>query len=119
MLAHSYAIFKLLASESAGPAVATPTLPVLKGCDVHASHCPPRGRHWDPRAEAQPSSGGTEVPNTFGPAAFYEHVDASGEYMECGVSESQFSEDKLRRAKRQGITSRAFRYLTFISAGIK
>lgn len=52
-------------------------------------------------------------------AAFYVHVDAYGEYRECGVSEPQFSEDILRRAKRQGITSRAFRYLVLISAGIK
>lgn len=114
-----YAIFKLLAFESAGPAVATLTLPVPKGYDVHTSHCLPRGRHWDPRAGARPSASDTGVPNTCNGAAFYEHVDAYGEYRECGVSEPQFSEDILRRAKRQGITSRAFRYLALISAGIK
>lgn len=38
MLVYSYAIFKLLAFEPAGPVVATPTLSVLKGYDMHASH---------------------------------------------------------------------------------
>lgn len=31
----------------------------------------------------------------------------------------KLSEDILRRAKRQGITSRAFRYLALIRTGIK
>lgn len=120
MVAHSYATLKLFAFEPIGSVVAAPTLAVSRGHGVPAHYnVHPRRRHWDTRAGARPSASDTEVPNTFGPAAFYEHVGAYGEYRECGESEPQFSEDILRCAKRQGITSRVFRYLALISAGIK